>query len=277
MMKNRPIAGMAAGVALLMVIAPTRAAFAVSPPLPSMLSQHAAVDTIISGVPSPPGTVTFVVKVTDPDHGLSSVQTHRIIVTAPPDILVCSHSSNGGTLINGVCVLPGAKVGQNYEGFILTSNNSGGTFSIVAGSLPPGLFMPAQYGASGTIVAGTPTRQGTSIFTVHGTDQEGQALQQTYAIHVGPPPPLIIAFPSTCCPSDTVGSSYFQNFFANGGVQPYAWTIAAGQLPPGLRFTSSGYGHISGIPTTPGTFNFTVRVTDSAGGHATLQGSITIS
>jgi hypothetical protein len=73
-----------------------------------------------------------------------------------------------------------------------------------------------------------------------------------------------------------VGSSYFQNFFANGGVQPYTWAIAAGRLPPGLTLTSSGYGHISGIPRSAGTFAFTVRVTDSRGTQAALRGSITI-
>ena len=109
---------------------------------------------------------------------------------ASTDRLVCSPGSNGGTLVNGVCVLPSGNVGQPYEGFIITSNNSGGTFSIIAGGLPPGLSMPASYGASGTIVAGTPTQQGTFPFTVKGTDQQGQPLQQAYSITVGPPPPL---------------------------------------------------------------------------------------
>src|SRR5690242_1663786 len=45
---------------------------------------------------------------------------------ASTDTLVCSPSANGGALVNGVCVLPGASVGQPYEGFIITSNNSGG-------------------------------------------------------------------------------------------------------------------------------------------------------
>jgi hypothetical protein len=48
--------------------------------------------------------------------------------------------------------------------------------------------MPAQYGASGTIVGGTPTQQGVFTFTVNGTDQQGQALQQAYSITVGSSP-----------------------------------------------------------------------------------------
>ena len=31
-----------------------------------------------------------------------------------------------------------------------------------------------------------------------------------------------------------VGGAYAQNFFLSGGAAPYTWSVAAGQLPPGL-------------------------------------------
>src|SRR5258706_449950 len=79
------------------------------------------------------------------------------LATAAPLTLLCSPSANGGTLVNGVCVLPNVNVGQSAEEFILTSNGAVNTFTIVSGSLPPGMSMPATFGAAGTIVGGTPT------------------------------------------------------------------------------------------------------------------------
>jgi hypothetical protein len=87
----------------------------------------------------------------------------------------------------------------------------------------------------------------------------------------------VITFPSSCCPAGTVGTAYAQNFFLSGGVAPYIWSIAAGQLPPGLSLAASPPAVLSGTPTTAGTFTFTVRVTDSTGAHADEQGSIIIS
>lgn len=246
------------------------------PPGLFMPSHYGVADTVINGVATQTGTFKFVVKATDADDGTSSLQTYRITVSAPPpDKLVCSPGDNGGTLVNGVCVLPDAAVGQGYEGFIITSNNSGGTFSIVSGSLPPGLFMPASYGASGTIVAGTPSKQGTFTFTVKGTDQQGQPLQQTYSIKVGPPLPLVITSGS-CCANGSVGAPYAVNFFADGGVRPVVWSIPSGQVPPGLSLCATPPATLDGLPTTAGTFTFTVRVTDSQGSQATEPASITI-
>jgi hypothetical protein len=148
------------------------------------LASNGTQGAILIGTPTQDGTFTFTVHVVNPKRQTAQ-ETFAITVNEPPPLLLlCSPADNGGTLVNGVCVLPDASVGQAYEGFILTNDGSVDTFSIVAGSLPPGLSMPAVFGAAGTIVGGTPTQHGTFTFTVHVVNPEGQTAQQTYSIKV---------------------------------------------------------------------------------------------
>jgi len=72
--------------------------------------------------------------------------------------------------------------------------------------------MPANYGASGTIVGGTPTQQGRFAFTVKGVDQKRQSVEQAYGIRVGPPLPLTDTTVSPLA-AGTLGTSYAANFF----------------------------------------------------------------
>jgi hypothetical protein len=58
---------------------------------------------------------------------------------------------------------------------------------------------------------------------------------------------------------------YSVNFQATGGNPPYMWSVVAGTLPPGLSLASDGT--FSGTPTTPGTYDFTVKVQDSLFGE----------
>lgn len=50
---------------------------------------------------------------------------------------------------------------------------------------------------------------------------------------------------------------------ATGGVAPYVWSVAAGELPEGITLTPEGL--LAGRPTKPGTFTLTLKVEDS--GH----------
>ena len=73
------------------------------------------------------------------------------------------------------------------------------------------------------------------------------------------PPPLAIT--ETSLPNLDAGIEFRVPLHATGGVPPYHWTIAAGDLPSGTVFTVDGV--FSGRPTKPGTFAITVAVTDS--------------
>ena len=62
-------------------------------------------------------------------------------------------------------------------------------------------------------------------------------------------------------PHGTVGTSYSKTITATGGQYPsYVWSLASGELPDGLSFSSGGV--ISGTPSKAGTFTFVVSVND---------------
>ena len=153
--------------------------------------------TVITGNPTQAGTFSFTVKATD--GNLTATQAYRITITVQgaPDQLQCN-AANGSFLISGVCALPDAVLGQPYQGHLVTSHNAGGTLSIAAGALPPGLSLPATFGSSGAIIGGTATQQGiepTYSFTVQGTGDQGQPLWQPYQITVDQNLPLTIVLP----------------------------------------------------------------------------------
>jgi hypothetical protein len=67
---------------------------------------------------------------------------------------------------------------------------------------------------------------------------------------------------TTTLPNGAQGAAYSTTVQATGGQAPYAWSLISGALPPGLSLSATS-GTISGTPTTAGTFNFTLRATDS--------------
>jgi hypothetical protein len=75
----------------------------------------------------------------------------------------------------------------------------------------------------------------------------------------GQPPPAPPAAVSTTIAVPELADAIFLS--GNYGQQLYAsvpgtWSIVAGQLPPGVNLSPAGL--FSGVPTTPGTYNFTV-------------------
>jgi hypothetical protein len=247
------------------------------------LNPSSGTSATITGNPTKAGVFDFTVKATD--GGLTATLAYEVTITVqgPPDQLVCSPASNGGFLENGVCELPDAVTGLSYQGHLLTSHQAGGALSVVSGSLPPGLSLPATFTGSGDTVGGTPTTETADAFTVQGTGDLGQPLYQAYSIMVDPDEPLAITLPgsgSTLSPG-MVGGAYAQDFFLSGGAGPYTWSLASGQLPPGLSMQTfsdprDADDELAGTPTTAGTYTFTMLLSDYNGQRATQQFTLVI-
>jgi Putative Ig domain len=125
--------------------------------------------------------------------------------------------------------------------------------------LPPGLTLDSSTG----LVTGVPTRAGTYTFGVLATDAENPAetARGTFSITIIEP----IAITTTTLPDGTVNSDYPTTTIQATGVNPppYTFTVTQGSLPPGLRMDTAG--NISGVPTSSGSFSFTVQVRDATG------------
>jgi hypothetical protein len=162
--------------------------------------------------------------------------------------------------ISLTCAASAASEGVAYSSTVgATGGTAPYTFSVASGSLPQGLTLNPSTGA----ITGTPTTAGTYSYTVKVTDSKGNtAASASCGITVTAPPTLTIACPTG---SGIAGTAYASGAVAAGGVPPYTFSIAAGSLPPGLALNATT-GAITGTPTTAGTYNFTIKVTDSFGG-----------
>src|ERR1022692_3638931 len=172
------------------------------------------------------------------------------------------------------CAANEGQTGAPYSSALAaTGGVSPYTFSITAGSLPPGLTLSSSTGAIG----GTPTLSGSFSFTIQAADSTGTSAGTATGncgIAIAPAPVML------ACPANAgqVGAPYVSALAATGGVPPYTFSFTAGWLPPGLTLNSSA-GAIGGTPTTAGDFTFTALAVDSTGapaGTATGNCGITI-
>ncbi|MFG1691469.1 putative Ig domain-containing protein [Gemmatimonadota bacterium] len=85
----------------------------------------------------------------------------------------------------------------------------------------------------------------------------------------------VLTITTSSLPDGQMGATYSEPLVAAGGDSNYTWSVSAGALPDGLSLTASS-GLISGTPTGPGFWGFTVQVVSGEGQIATAHLSIKI-
>ncbi len=85
--------------------------------------------------------------------------------------------------------------------------------------------------------------------------------------------PVITLNPTALSPA-TYRLAYATSLTGAGGTTPYLLTLYAGSLPPGLTLNADG--SWSGVPTVPGTFNFTAQARDANAFVGTRDYTLTV-
>lgn len=162
--------------------------------------------------------------------------------------------------------LPAGQTGTSYS---TTISALGGTapysYSISAGSLPPGLSLAASSGIISGLPTATNTGANTYAFTAQVTDSSTTPCVATQPLSITITYVAPAVSTAASLPAAQSGIPYSETLAATGGILPYTWSLTAGSLPAGL--TMSGGGVITGTPTaltTSPTPSFTIQVADAA-------------
>ena len=221
--------------------------------LPGGLSLSAA--GVLSGTPITADSFIFTLLATDSGTPVRTAQrTFNLTISAAPSITTQSP-------------LPAGTVGVAYSQTLAASGGTPGyAWSVVTGTLPPGLSL------SGTgALNGTPSTAGSFSFTIRVTDSSASALtaQKAFNLTIGSASAPLSINTASALPAATVGAAYSPELSVSGGTPGYTWSVAVGSLPAGLSLSPAGV--VSGTPTTAGSFSFTLQVSDSGTPAQTVQ------
>jgi large repetitive protein len=220
---------------------------------------------LISGAPTIAGHYQFWVELSDQDPPTQSwclvkKAEREFSIDVVPRVLVTTASTPGGT------------VGQPYS-LTLTAvmktgpdatapSSSPLAWSVVAGTLPPGVSLDSATGA----LTGTPTAEGSYGFTVKAALLDGRSDTKGVSIVVRQPLVVSAAKPLATSPAPTlweVGVPFASKLTPSGGSGTYTFAIGSGSLPTGITLGPDGA--LSGTPRAAGVSRAIVTVTDSEG------------
>ncbi|MFD4785421.1 putative Ig domain-containing protein [Rhodococcus qingshengii] len=166
-------------------------------------------------------------------------------------------------------VPPAGVVGAPYSHTFATTGNPTPTVTVTTGTLPTGLTL------SGVgVLTGTPTATGSFPFTVTAANGIGTpaTLDITLTVTAAPAAPMFTD--SAAVQLDgVVGTELTREFTATGNPIPTVSVVDPALLPAGMTFTN---GVLSGAPTTPGIYPFTLKAVSTTAPDATLEVTVTV-
>jgi len=167
------------------------------------------------------------------------------------------------------CPLGTAVLGVAYDATVTATHGVAPyTWTLLDGALPPGLTLDSGSGS----ISGIPTGEGEFPFAVGVTDSIYQVSELSCSLVVAPP----LGIATTTLPSGVLGRHYAAVLEPSGGLEPYAWLVESGALPPGLWLDPEA-GSITGTPFEAGSYSFTIKVSDGSGQVATEEFALDVS
>jgi hypothetical protein len=237
---------------------PPYTTWSVTPPLPAGLTLTPSGSTAtVTGSLAAPYNVQHTFSVTDSFSPTPQTGTKSYFVTftaAPIDLQISSPLT-----------LPPGTVSQFYSQ-PLTANGGTGTltWSLAGTSLNP--MLPGLSLTPGGLLSGTPSlpirNNYTMKFRVQDSAIPADFDEETFTITTSLPTGPTIT--TTTLLDAVFNVPYSKTILVDNGTQPFIWGVIAGTLPPGLSITSNTISFTPACCTT-GTFDFTVRATDSTG------------
>ena len=202
----------------------------------------------LSGTPSVSGTFSFTARVRD-SNGAAASRSLSITVNQGVSVTTAS--------------LPETTAGAVYNSALQAQGGTAPYTWTVDSGLPAGLSLITDTGE----IVGIASTAGNWSFTVTVRDKNGVTATKALAIMINPSPAIATTSISNLY-QDSTGQG--ATFAVTGGVSPYTWSLPSGSLPTGLTLDTKT-GVVSGIPSKPGIYTFTVRVTDAVGIAASTE------
>ena len=215
---------------------------------------------VLSGKANFGGTAGFIASVTDSSSPPRSAKK-SFTITASDVLQASAHQTSTITQFNDF-----SRINPDFQGGVFPFSFS------LTGSLPPGLRLDGSKGQ----ISGSATAVGTysSTLVIQDSFSPPEIASEQLTIIVIPPQ---LSVANSLPPRILQNRPFNGRVVARGGVPPYHFALVSGSsLPPGLSPIDPNSGQTNGTPTTLGSFQFSVAVTDSSSPPQSATGTSVI-